>query len=1025
MAKKKIRLNAVEWAMRHHKIVMLIFCCLIIFGIYGLQRMNKNEFPDFVVRQGIVVAVYPGASAEQIEEQVTKPLEDYIFSYKEVKKSKTHSMSRDGIAIIQVELNDNLQNKDEFWSKFRHGVSVFKSELPKGVLALRVKDDFGDTSAMLVAIESDDKTYRELDEYTDELKDRLRQIESVGRMNVYGLQNEQIAICLDYDRLSHYGMSDKQLATELFAKNFTTSAGRLKSDSYANPIYVDNSLNNVHDIEELIVYSDPAGNIVRLKDLADVRKEYPSPDSYITNNGRKCVLLSIEMKSGRNIVDMGKEVKKVIDDYSASLPQDVNVYKITDQSKVVDDSVSTFIHELLIAIATVIIVVMLMLPLKVALIAATTIPVCIFTALGLFYAIGIELNTVTLAALMVTLGLLVDDSIVVIDGYLEFLEEGYSRWHASVKSAIHFFKSILSATLAISITFFPFLLTTKGIINDFLTSFPWAITIILLLSLILAELFIPFMQYFFIRRPLGKRLIKKEEKPRFSVLETLQRGYEKVVNFCFRHRKAVIIFGVASVIAGAWLMMRIPVRLMPNADRNQFSVEIYTPTGTTVERTAQIADSLETLLRADEKVLSVTSFKGCSSPRFHSAYAPQFGSENYAQFIVNTSSKEATEALLDEYTPKYTGHFPDAVVRFKQLCFSDAANPIEVRISGLNLSQIKECADSVIPILRKIPFLYNVRTDFNEPLASATISPDEESATRLGVSNLSIESMLAMRYGKGMMVGSVWEGDYDLDVVIKSNHSESGNADDLADEPVSVAGGLADVPLRQIATIAPEWHDGQIRHRNGIRTISVIADTKRGVNDNNATKVVQEALSDINIPQGVNISYGGEYDISQERMPYVVNGLIIAVVIIFFILVYHFKKIGTSLLLILCLTLCLPGTAISMMITNVSFSITCVLGIVTLMGILVRNGIIMIDYAEELRAAEHLTTTEAIKLSAKRRIRPIFLTSIAASMGVIPMVLGKSSLWMPMGAVILIGTLITMISVLTVLPVAYSFIRKN
>lgn len=415
--------NLVEWAMHYRQIVILVVCGLIAFGIYGLSEINKNEFPDFTVRQGLVIAAYPGATAEEIEEQVTKPLENYIFSYKEVKKTKTFSRSVDGMSIIQVELNDELTNKEEFWSKFKHGVNVFKSQLPMGVLAVQVMDDFGDTSALLITMESKDKTYRELKEYMDGLQDHLRQVESVGRMTVYGMQKEQISVYVDSEKLAHYGISDNTLAMQLFTKGFTTMAGRLKTDDYTTPIYVSRSMNTLYNIQEMIVYSDPKGNNVRLKDVARVVREYPTPDSYIANNDTKCLLLSVEMKKGKDIVHMGDEVQEQMDNYAQTLPDDVHLFKITDQRQVVADSVENFLHELGIAIVAVVIVVMLLLPMRVALVAASTIPISIFISLGLFYAFGIELNTVTLAALIVTLGMIVDNSIVIIDSYLELISE--------------------------------------------------------------------------------------------------------------------------------------------------------------------------------------------------------------------------------------------------------------------------------------------------------------------------------------------------------------------------------------------------------------------------------------------------------------------------------------------------------------------------------------------------------------------------------------------------------------------------
>lgn len=1015
---KKEKRNFVEWAMHYRQIVILVVTCLVAFGVYSLPEMRKNEFPDFTVRQGVVVAVAPGNTAQEMVEQVTKPLEEYIFTYKEVKKEKTFSKSRDGIVYIQVELNDDLTNKDEFWSKFKHGVSQFKAQLPGNVLALVVQDDFGDTSALLITMESEDKTYRELDDYMDLLQGRLRRINSVGRMTVSGMQNEQISVYLDHDRLSKYGLNEQTLALSLMQKGFITGGGRVKNGTMVEPIYVSRSLNTVRDVQEQIVYTDPQGNTVRLKDVARVVREYPDPDSYITNNGRKCLLLSVEMKKGQNIVAMGDEINKVLDEFQQELPADVSIFRITDQPKVVGDSVSNFLHELIIAIVAVVIVVMLLLPLRVALVAASTIPITIFISLGLFYAFGIELNTVTLAALIVTLGMIVDNSIVIIDSYLEKLGEGMSRWHASIYSTMHFLKSIFSATLAISITFFPFLFTLTGMLNEFVLSFPWAVSIVLGVSLLVATLLVPFMQFWFIRKPMGVKVNKDGKKP-FNFLDLLQKHYNWLFGKCFAHPKITVAVGVVSIVVGAVMLAGLPQRILPVADRNQFAVEIYLPTGTDVDVTAQVADSMEHILSQDPRVVSIASFKGCASPRFQTAYAPQIPGTNYAQFIVNTTGVKDTEALLAEYTPKYTEYFPGARVRFKQLSYSEAVYPIEVRLSGEDLEAIKHDAQAVLEELKRMPGLILVQTDFNEPLPAIAVNLKEDEATRLGVTNLGLESTLAMRYGDGLAIANVWEGDYGIPVKLKSEKADRALPVEVKDELIPVAAGLADVPLRQVADVVPTWKEGQVVRRNGIYTATVQADLAVGENALKMTARVQEMMKGVELSEGVTVSYGGEMEKTGEMMPQIMGGLMLAVAIIFFILLTHFRKISIALLIFGSMTFCVFGTAFGVWIQGVDFSITAILGVVSLMGIIVRNGIIMIDYAEELRATEHMTASEAIYHSALRRMRPIFLTSAAASMGVIPMILGKSSLWMPMGTVICYGTLITMLFILTVLPCLY------
>ena len=316
-------------------------------------------------------------------------------------------------------------------------------------------------------------------------------------------------------------------------------------------------------------------------------------------------------------------------------------------------------------------------------VSISTIPITIFISLGLFYAFGIELNTVTLAALIVTLGMIVDNSIVIIDSYLEKIGEGMSRWHASIFSATHFFKSIFSATLAISITFFPFLIVIPGMIHDFLLSFPWSITLILGISLLVAMLLVPFMQFWFIRKPIPSH------KKGFSFMEFLQTYYNKLLDKCFAHPYVTLLGGIASVLVGIFLMGKLPQKLMPVADRNQFAVEIYLPTGSAVEKTAWAADTMEHVFRKDPRVTSVTSFIGCSSPRFHTAYAPQLGGTNYAQLIVNTKGNKETVELLDEYAPRYTDAF-----QFQSGGLSDRT-PSERRESGFTENRGREIPEHV------------------------------------------------------------------------------------------------------------------------------------------------------------------------------------------------------------------------------------------------------------------------------------------------------------------------------------------
>lgn len=1014
----------IDWTMKYNRLVLLVVTALIVIGIYALVEMPKREFPAVTIRQGVVVGVYPGASSAEVEEQLAKPLENFLFTYKEVKKSKTYSWSRDGMVYVFVELNDDVYNKDEVWSKIKHGLTTFKMQLPSGVLALIANDDFGDTSALLITLESDTKTYRQLEEQLEILEGKLRSIESVSNLRRYGTQKEQISIYIEKEKLATYGISVLNLYQTLITKGFITLSGKIDNEEMVVPIHIERPYLSEKDIEEQIVYSDVQGNHIRLKDIAKVVREYPKPDSYITNNGKKCLVLSTEMREGFNIVQYGKDVDTVLRDFQKSMPEDIGIYRIADQPKVVDSSVSNFLKELLMAITAVILVVVILLPLRVAAVSASSIPVTIFIALGLLFAAGFELNIVTLAALIVTLGMIVDNSVVIVDEYLRKLNEGMPRKEAALESAREYVKAIASATLAICLAFLPFLFVLKGIIRDFIVAFPWTILITLGISWAVAVLVIPFLQYFFIRKGLRPG---KDEKPKKGtiLLEKFQSSYEWLLAKVFQYPKISILITAATIVAGIIIFMDLPLKLLPIAERDQFAVEIYLPEGSSLKQTEAVSKDMEAILRADERIVSVTAFHGAGSPRFHTAYAPKIGGPNFAQFIVNTTSNRDTEEILDEYADKYAHHYPNAFVKFKQLEYVPTDGDVEIRLAGDNISDLKQFADTLMTELNKLEEPVRIYTSFEEPLQSIKVSVDPIESNRLGVSEAILGINLASRFAD-VPITTVWENDYSLPVVLKSKSADV-EAADVANEYVSGILSPA-VPLRQIADVSPDWNEGQIVRRNGIRTLSVYVDMKRGEKVSKVQSKVETIVEDIAgkaLPEGVSVSYGGVDEFNKENLPRIVKGLTIAAAIMFLVMVFHFKKISLALLVLVSTSLSIFGVALGMNITGLPISATAILGMVSLIGVIVRNGIIMFDYTEELRRKQHKTVREAAILSGQRRLRPIFLTSAAASMGVIPMITSQSPLWYPMGTVIFSGTIVSMIFIVTILPLAYWLVYRH
>ena len=1005
--------------MRNFRITFLIVGCLFVFGIYALARIPKQEFPEYTIRQGVVVGVYPGATAEEVEEQLAKPLEQFLMTYKEVKRAKTTSTSQNGMCYVMVELNDDVNDKDEVWSKVKHGLAAFKMQLPAGVAAVVTNDDFGDTSALLITLESDTRSYRELKGYMDDLSDRLRRIESVSNLRPYGVQQEQISVYADHARLAAYGIGEKTLSAALAAQGLTPLGGSVSNAETETPIHIAPSLAGEREVAEQIVWSDPEGHVLRVKDVARVVREYDDPDSYIRNNGHRCVLLSLEMQAGNNIVEYGREVDEVLHAFiEEELPADVSVQRIADQAKVVGDSVHSFLRDLFVAMAIIIVVMMLLFPLRSAIVAALTIPMSTFISVGMMYLCGIPLNTVTLAALVVVLGMIVDNSIVVIDGYLDYLGRGHSRWFAAVESAREFFPSLLLATICICMIFYPILFTMTGMMGDFLTWFPWTITINLMVSLLLAVMVIPFLEILIIPA------VHVRRDGRRSFTDRVHDVYRRVLAWTFRHGWLTISLGAASVAVSLLIATQLKFRMVPFADRDQFAVEIYLRPDTPLERTGAVADSVYRALRADERVKSVTSFVGCSSPRFQMSYAPQIAGKNYAQFIVNTTSVDDTESILDEYADAWADRFPEAYVKFKQLDYQNVPS-LEFRFYGSDIDSLRAAADRLMARMRQMPELQWVHTDYEDPRAIAEVRLDPVTASQLGITRTVVAANMALASGD-VAVGSVWEGDYRLPVVLKRDaRLGERSLSDIGDTYVSSPVPGVSVPLRQIADVEPAWSQSKIVHRNGMRCITVTADLKRGANAMRMTSRISRMLKDeIPLPPGVETELGGAHEFDAETLPPIAAGLSISLVIIFFFILVNFRKFGITLIVMASMSLCLFGAMVGLWIADFTIGLTSVLGFITLLGMIVRNVILMYQHAEDKRKVCHWSGKLAAYDAGKRRMVPIFLTTATTAVGVVPMMLGGSTFWAPVGVTIFAGGIGSLILVVTILPVLYSKIYK-
>jgi len=1013
---KTRRINFIEAAMKYPQITLAVTAMFVIVGIFALFNMPRSENPHITVRQGVVYALYPGADEIQTEKQVTNKIEQYLFSFEEVKKEKTHSETKNGQVVVTIELNDEVKNPKVFWNTLQRGLDInLRPTLPAGVVGPLVNSEFGDVVAEMITISSHERNYAELDKYLDRLEDGIKTLPLVSKINRYGGQREQVYINVKDEKLRQYDISFATLANILQVQNVTNYTGEIKIAASTIPIIAQSHYTDEESIGNQIVFTSPDGRIVRLKDIATIERRYQEPTSYIEVKGNRVMMLTVQMQPGKNIVFLGDAVDEKLKEIKAGLPPDIQVSTIVDQPKVVSHSIRNFMFEFAASILSVIFVVMLLLPFRIASISAIAAPISIAITFGILNLIGIEIHNVSLVAMIIVLGMLVDDAIVVVDNYIEKLDEGLPNWTAAWQSATQLMVPIFTATAAIIFAYMPLAFMMKGIVNEFIQALPVTISVALLASLLIALLLTPYMCYHFLKKGLKHKISDRQIKR--TSLDRVQDGFNKALEFCFRWPKATMSVGVLSVIIAIGIAGGLKQELFPFEDRNQFNIEIWMPNGTELKETAKAVRKVEEAIKGDKRITYTANFIGTSSPRFHFNYAPEIPRENYAQIFINTISDEATAELVREYIAKFKNFLPEGIVRVRQLSNKQTPAPVEVRIVGEDLNDQKRVAVEVEKILQEENGTFWIRGDYQDDYFGVRAAIKNDVANRLGISNSIITQTLGAEI-KGYPVSTLWEGDKPVDLMLRLDKNNRKNFSDLGNIYVSTLFNTK-VPLKEVVDFKPMWHTAVIAHRNGLRTLTVLSEVERTASAVAIVADIDPKIKALKLPPGISINFGGEFQDANESSPDMGKSLGVSLMLIFLTLLFQFKNVGKVLIVLATFPLSLLGAMLGLKITGNPLGFTAFMGIISLMGIVVRNGIILVDYADELVLDHGYTIKAAAIAAAKRRMRPIFLTSASASAGLIPMIASKSPLWAPLGSVLAAGLIVSMIMTLFIVPILY------
>ncbi len=1012
-------MNPVRAALRYPQVTLVMSGILVAAGLYALLTMPRREDPKITVPIGVVAAVYPGATSPEMEDQVTRKIEEHLFHFEEVRRDKTFSTTSNGMVIVNVELNKQVKDADQFWSKLRLDMAQLKAtELPAGVLGPVVDSDFGDTVAVLIAVHGGHYGPRELKDYAQTVETGVRAIPEVSKIKRIGDQKEEIDIGTSSERLAQYGVNPIKVMGALQGRNTVQFAGRVPAGENKVLINSGGQFESEDQIRQVMVDVGPLGQPVYIGDVADVTRVYKDPSEYARIGGEPAILLAVEMREGNNIVDFGNRLRTRMKGIEATLPPEVTLDLVADQPRVVSERISNFFREFGIAIVAVILVTMLLLPMRVALVSAVAIPVTVSITFAMLNSLGIELQQVSISALIVALGMVVDDAIVIADNYVELLdrkvEAGEAAWRCATEMAV----PVLTATLTIIAAFLPLLMLTSPV-GEFIRSLPIAVAVALSTSFVVAMLLTPLTARFFIRQGLVDHAQVESGKLRkLTPLDHMQRHYNTAITWAMQNKRSVLVGSALIFLAGIGMLLLVPQLLFPLAERDQFVMDVWMPEGARIEATDAAVKKIEAVLSHESLVKQYTSFLGESAPRFYYNVNPQIPSANYAQILVNTTSVKETPRLVERLRAQLPAEAPEAKIFVKELQQGQIMEaPVEVRISGDDEATLKMLGSQVEDVLRHTPGATYIHTDWHEDAWQVGVNVREEVANRIGLTNEAIAQQLAAGF-EGAPVTTFWEGDRAVNLVLRLDPADRQNFQNLSDTYVISPVTGCKLPLAAVATLTSQWEPGRIVRRNGVRTLTV-----RSFPDGHrlASEILSDARKQLNklkLPEGYHIEYGGEYQNQQETFGEMRNALLVSLVLIFLILLFQFRTLVDPLIVMAAFPLALPGAALGLLITHNTFGFTAFIGIISVGGLVVRNSIILIDYIHD-RMQNGVALEQAALEAGERRLRPIFLTSAAAAVGVIPMILSGSSLWSPLASVLAFGLLGSMVFTLVAIPVLF------
>jgi multidrug efflux pump len=1029
--------NVSEWGLRHQSFVLFLIVALGIAGAYSYVRLGQAEDPEFTFKVMVVRTLWPGATAREVEQQVTERLERKIqetpwFDY-------TRSYSKPGESLIFVILKDYTPPRavPDAWYQVRKKVGDVRHTLPEGVRGPFFNDEFGDTFGTVYAFTSDGYTFAELRDYVDRVRNELLRVPDVAKIDLIGDQEEKVYVEISHRKLATLGIDPAQIFQVLAAQNSLVPAGSYETGEDRIYVRVSGAFDSPQSVNDIGIQAN--GRLFRLGDIANISRGYVDPPLLkMRYRGEEAIGLAIAMRKGGDIIALGGSLKREMARLQRDLPVGIEVHQVADQPTVVSRSISEFMKTLAEALVIVLAVSFLSLGWRTGIVVALSVPLVLaVTFLGMDLA-GIDLQRISLGALIIALGLLVDDAIIAVEMMAIKMEQGWDRFKAAGYAYTSTAPSMLTGTLVAAAGFLPVGLA-KSAAGEYTFSIFAVVGMSLLISWIVAVLFTPFLGYKLLpdlgpgavhKATLLERALRRLRPGRSvapaaaahdgdAVYHTpFYRRFRALVTWCVSHR-----FSVIGATAGVFLLSiagfgLVQQQFFPSANRPELVVDLWLPNGASILATEREARRFEAVLKADPDVESYVAYIGGGSPRFYLPLDQQLSNANLAEFVVTTRSNRVREAVAARLARKLEDEFTLVRGRVNPLQNGPpVAYPVQFRVSGPNFAELRRIAEEVAGVMRANRSMVHVHLDWNELSKTVRLSIDQNKARLIGVASQDLSNVLNSIL-TGFAVTEYRERDKLIEVLARAEASERRSLDEIAGINVPTQSGKW-IPLSQIATVSYGFEEGVIWRRNREPTITVQGDIAGSLQAPVVSGQIDPLLDPIRaqLPPGYRIEEGGAVEESARGQASVNAVMPVMLLTVVTLLMLHLQSMQKTILVLLTAPLGLVGVTLFLLVFNVPFGFVAMLGVIALSGMIMRNSIILVDQIDQdLRAG--LAPWDAVVESTVRRFRPIILTAAAAILAMIP--LTQSNFWGPMAVAIMGGLLVATVLTLLFLPALYA-----